>query len=416
MSKKLCIVGSQTNTRDLAPWDDPTFDIWVLNEAASKGWAKRVDAVFQLHLDVVYSNPMNLSDPGHWDWLQQPHDFPIYMQEVDPRVPGAVRYPRELVKEVFFTDFHLEYPDGKGHQADYFTSTFPFVLALAILPAKLSNEGPAAAGHVAIPDASGGQLLLTRYDEIHIYGIEMMAGTEYEYQVQCYLFWLGMAAGAGIKVVMHSGIHLFERLVYGYEGHLVSIDQAFLQERVTHLDAEWKRLELQHRNLKNKLSDAILENKFDKVADLIGDRETLCKEQGMLGGALGQAQGYLSMMQQVKEKTGKDFIIDRQACETAAAKAGLKSTELGVIMHRRGGMVEYIWNAWKQTGSGQASSQLRSMLTEYAKAAYDHGAMIGTYQEMTLYMVEIDKRSQAAGGAKTALAMQAQPAEVSHAQ
>ena len=95
MNDTVAIVGTHPDTRDNAPFDDPSVDIWVFNEAASKRvkddqpWAWRVDAVFQMHLPVIYKSKYNRSDPYYWQWLQEDHPFPIYMHDVDPEVPAA---------------------------------------------------------------------------------------------------------------------------------------------------------------------------------------------------------------------------------------------------------------------------------------------------------------------------------------
>ena len=88
--KTLAIVGSHPATRDNAPWDNHSIDIWVFNEAAREAWVKRWDAVFQLHKPTIYRNPNNRTDPKHWEWLQQVHGKPIYMQAHDPMVPDSI--------------------------------------------------------------------------------------------------------------------------------------------------------------------------------------------------------------------------------------------------------------------------------------------------------------------------------------
>ena len=88
MNKTVAIVGTHPDTRDNAPFDDPNIDIWVFNEVAGKNvkqddgsfrpWAWRVDAVFQMHLPLIYRSLLNRSDPKHWEWLQKEQDFPVY--------------------------------------------------------------------------------------------------------------------------------------------------------------------------------------------------------------------------------------------------------------------------------------------------------------------------------------------------
>ena len=47
--KKLALVGMNVRTRANAPFDDPDFEIWTLNESYTGAWMKRYDVLFQLH-------------------------------------------------------------------------------------------------------------------------------------------------------------------------------------------------------------------------------------------------------------------------------------------------------------------------------------------------------------------------------
>ena len=76
----------------------------------------------------------------HWDWLHEKHDFPIYMIEAYPEIPGAVRYPLESASEVYH---------GLGRNV--FTSTFDFMIALAIAE---------------------------KYERVYIFGFEMATSTD----------------------------------------------------------------------------------------------------------------------------------------------------------------------------------------------------------------------------------------------
>jgi len=83
----LAIVGSHPATRELAPYEDPNFEIWLFNEAAMKPEIyRRWDALLQMHKPEVYASTANWVNPEHWPWLQRDHgDKRIFMQDVDPR-------------------------------------------------------------------------------------------------------------------------------------------------------------------------------------------------------------------------------------------------------------------------------------------------------------------------------------------
>lgn len=162
--KKVAMVGMAHTTRDFAPWDDLDTEIWTLNESPAKrfGYVKRVSRHFQLHAKWNYDRDTNQNDPEHRDWLRAQTDFPIYMQEVDPDVPMSVKYPWEEVCEFFKIN-----PTEDDHWKE-FTSTFPYMLALAML------EG---------------------FDQVEVYGFEMGSETEYAYQRSSAHLFLGIMRG-----------------------------------------------------------------------------------------------------------------------------------------------------------------------------------------------------------------------------
>lgn len=173
--KKLAIVGAEKQTRGDAPYDNPDFDIWVFNEWATAKWCKRWDALLQIHKPKIYTGKPDSpeKDPNHWQFLQQKHGKPIYMIDVDPRVPDSVKYPlREIVEK---------------YQTRYFRATVCYAIALA---------------------------LYQGYEEIHIYGVELNNHAEYKSQRDCFIFWNGVGNG---KIKLHSCKGLFDKPLYGFE-------------------------------------------------------------------------------------------------------------------------------------------------------------------------------------------------------
>jgi len=197
--KTVAIVGSAKTTRHLAPFDNPEITIWGINEALAFPWMKRADAMFQMHARGSFTRANNHNDPNHWAWLQQPHPFPIYMQQVWPDVPASVAYPLHAVVQHF------------GRQ--YFTSTVAYMIALA---------------------------MLQDFERIELYGVEQSSDTEYYWQRDCTSYWLGVAEGAGYEVYMPAQCSLLTGKLYGYEGGTV-IERQFIEARkdkLTILEAE----------------------------------------------------------------------------------------------------------------------------------------------------------------------------------
>jgi len=149
--RKIAIVGSAPSSRDLAPFDDDTWDIWALNYGYN--YQKRWDTYFELHnLDLLPSQ--------HIERLAL-LKCPLYIQTPHKRLPNAKLYPLQKVIDYFNTS--------------YYTNSIAYMLALAIM------EEP---------------------EEIGIYGVDMAVSPEYRAQrPSCELF-IGIAQGKGIKVTM----------------------------------------------------------------------------------------------------------------------------------------------------------------------------------------------------------------------
>ena len=102
-------------------------------------------------------------------------DIPIYMQAPCPVVPNAVIYPVDDILANF---------------GDYFTNTISYMIALAIF------EG---------------------FEEIRILGVDMAVDTEYHWQRPSCEYFIGIARGRGIEVVLPDECDLLKtRFLYGF--------------------------------------------------------------------------------------------------------------------------------------------------------------------------------------------------------
>jgi hypothetical protein len=344
--KKLAIVGSAEPTREQAPFGDPNFDIWVLNEAPSYPWCKRWDACFQMHPEEIYAGH-NDKDPHHWEWLQQKRGKPIYMQAVDPRVPDSVEFPLASAMDLI--------------GSKYLAATICDCLALAIL------QG---------------------YEHIEVWGVEL-SFTEYQYQAECWRTWIGFARGrlGAEHVVLHSGQHLFVAPLYGYEG-IFKFGAEYFDERAKRYDATWKAADKLLQNIKRQVERMIAKKEYDKVAGLMPDLEKYAQSCAEAAGRLSEAERYREF---------GDRSADRGAFELAAATAQRDGAEKRDTMLHVGGIVQYVWNVWKQTDDPRAAEQLLRFINDLAKAAYETGAMAGMYQENIDYILKYDETAQAKG-------------------
>ena len=206
--KNIAICGFASSTRQyiLHFSDDPTWEIWGLNQLYRH--IPRGDRWFDIHhnwdKEVV---------PGtdHRKWAQE-CGIPFYMLARQPDCPTSVRFPLDAVLGIY--------------QADYFTSTIPYMLSLALMEidAAVSAELKAyveASSLAALRGVHLQDVIRKMYGEykIGIFGIDLVVGSEYFSEKPCAEFWIGAAAiGRGIQVVIPPESALCKQLYrYGYE-------------------------------------------------------------------------------------------------------------------------------------------------------------------------------------------------------
>lgn len=184
--KKVAIVGC-SQSKSLAPFDDPSFEIWGVNNLYPH--IPRANRWFEIHYLSQDANgkylrreqpefrgqPVEqyLTQLGEW---AKSHNCPVYMQKEWNLVPTAIQYPLQEILAAF---------------GGYFTNTVSYMIALAIY------EG---------------------FEEIHVYGVDMAVDTEYHHQRPSCEYFLGVAAGRGIKVHIPAEADLLKtRFLYGFQ-------------------------------------------------------------------------------------------------------------------------------------------------------------------------------------------------------
>jgi hypothetical protein len=258
---KVALVGWWPANRYRTPWDDPEYEIWGVNEAATKPWMKRWDRMFQMHGRWNFTRPENPNDPNHFEWLkslpgpESPDYRPVYMQMGWTDVPASVAFPRKAIEEEYLNPYHkrIRYPgpgedqigvveDSKG----YFGSSAAYMLAMAAL------EG---------------------FPEIHMYGFTMSSETEYVYQRENGSFWLGLLMGRKHKIVLPDPCDLLVASgLYGYE-----VTEMLGRQDLEFRLGDLERIVMQKQMMLNTLSGA--EQAMQKViADHPELEETLKPE------------------------------------------------------------------------------------------------------------------------------------------
>lgn len=173
---KICILGGAPSSCKLAPFGDPTWEIWACSP--SNYIAPRVDAWFEVHSfdrkDVT----------GNEFYIQtlQRHDR-VYITKPDPRMPkGIVLDYDEITK-----------PYGGMFVQSFMQSSVSYMLAMAI------NLKPKAIG---------------------LWGVDMAAESEYDYQRPGCHFFFNEAMKRDIEIIAPPESDILNPLPpYGYKEH-----------------------------------------------------------------------------------------------------------------------------------------------------------------------------------------------------
>jgi hypothetical protein len=191
---KVCIVGFAPG-RENAPYGDPSFEFWALNEMHMAADVKRIDVLFELH-DYKWITEGKRS-PGHLKWLRNA-TIPVMMQKHFADIPNSLPFPRRELEEAY---------------GAYYTNTVSWEIALAT--------------HIGVK-------------EIHIYGVNMATDIEYQSQRPSCEYYIGVARGKGIKVYVPPESDLLKCFYqYGFEDGELSMMSQRLKRLEDEQSAKW---------------------------------------------------------------------------------------------------------------------------------------------------------------------------------
>lgn len=388
--KTVAIVGAHTKTRDAAPWSRKYVDIWVFNESISIGWAKRADAVFQMHHEAIWRNPLNRNDGNYHSWMLQEHPYPIYMLDKYTDVPAAEKYPLDEVAEYCLSGL-LRGRNKKEKIGKYFTSSVNYAIALAIYQ---------------------------KYESIELYGIEMESNTEYSEQRPGVFFWIGLALGRGIEVIVHEQSGFFRDLLYGYEGGH-TLTSADFKKRIemfntripgveTALQQVGKGLEILLRQLADP--ELVSEGDAQKYFQLVRQQAELLIEHAALTAGKNEAERYLQKSA-VMDHVGGQHIFSRQEFEITAAGAHNMENQRRAAMSTAGGSAVAFWRNMQAAiledpaAAEKVADEYFRAHNDYLQKAMEYGQAVGIVKENLEYMALHDRLAYAAGGEKSVEAM-----------
>jgi hypothetical protein len=182
-NKIVAIVGKNDLNWDLAPFDNLDVDIWGLGFWAAMGKYPRLDAVFEVHRREVWEKEITIPVDEYLAWLKEPHPFPIYTREKQDYIASCEVLPLNLISERYLRHLFR----GVSPIVRYYTTSIAYMLAMAIY---------------------------LGYTRIEPYGIEMTA-ERYQYQRDSVFYWMGLANGNGVDVVVPENSDMFMVNSYG---------------------------------------------------------------------------------------------------------------------------------------------------------------------------------------------------------
>ena len=196
--RKVACIGKAPSSALLAPFDDPAWEIWILNTLASSNEVPRWDRQFEIH-DLSLIQDPKAGYGNYYEWLKK-QTKPVYTRDAPPEdFAGGIQYPLSKVLKTFDT--------FAGR--DYMTNTVSLMVAL-VLHEHISENKPV--------------------QEIGLWGVDMAqqglahgggAGyfsSEYARQRPSVEYWLGVANGLGIKVTIPDQSDLLKAgCIYGYQ-------------------------------------------------------------------------------------------------------------------------------------------------------------------------------------------------------
>jgi chaperonin cofactor prefoldin len=228
---KVAIVGFCETSRNLAPYEDDSYEIWQLNRAAI--FSIRADRWFDLHSPQIRGTEERR--PGDHLRFLQSFPGPVYLHEVDPTIPTSVAYPLRDVAEHLGSGLFRMSKNGETTESTrmpYMDSSIAYELALAI------HEG---------------------FEEILLVGVDLNTESEYVFQRSGVHYWLGLAQGRGIKVTLPENCPLLTGSLYGRgylnpEGEQISMDQLrsrfkAIREQRDQLVGQLNQIEGAHKEL-----------------------------------------------------------------------------------------------------------------------------------------------------------------------
>lgn len=316
-------------------------EVWLANHGMMIMGGKQVERctrLFELHKRDWFTRKELPSHKQYWEYLTQPHEYPIYLQTPVAEIPNSVIYPFDGVCADLFPHLLRRYKDGREVADKFLTSSASLMLALAIY------EG---------------------YERIEVYGIGMETETEYAYQLPGFTYMIGLANGRGIDVVQMEDSPICKAEVYAYTaipyvtlGRLRELAPVYASAEA---EARKVGLEAVARHNKGETTDMGL---TQKAADLASAHTGASAALKML---IEQDSQYMS--RQAFEIQRRRFYVD---CENFKAETNALSGQFAELVQRK------------------KNDQARAVWAKYLNARASMHANSGAVQLLDHLMKECD--------------------------
>jgi hypothetical protein len=165
--RKIAILGNAGTSVLDAPYKDFSWKIWDMSANFQRG--NRFDLWFEMHTDDILKAYIK---DYHGPYLQ-------FLKKAGKALIAG--HPSEFWPEAQ----HFPLTEILQRYGDYFTCTFAYMMAFAILLHEKERE-------------QGGPGIGT----IGLWGVDMAVDEEYSHQKPCAEYWIGIARGKGIKVLI----------------------------------------------------------------------------------------------------------------------------------------------------------------------------------------------------------------------
>jgi hypothetical protein len=226
---KIALVGSAPSSNLLAPYHDPSWQIWSCSPDNAKV-IPRVDLWFEIHGDLGWPEYVGWTVP-YVKWLNE-QSFPVLAQD-QRHIPRAQTFPKETMLAQFGCYF--------------FTSTFSWAIAYALATQPVK--------------------------EIGIFGIDMSTKEEYAKQRSAFQYFLMVASSMGIKVLAPNESDILQPPpLYGYDRatariRKLKVRQDEIGERIANIRKSKDKIEFERAKLLGAMDKSLVRSVRKDPAD-----------------------------------------------------------------------------------------------------------------------------------------------------